>query len=62
MLYSQDRINFKGMLYSQDMINFENISVIDGLSNPAVQCITQDSDGFIWIGTADGLNKYDGKR
>jgi len=30
------------------------------LSNPNVTAITQDKDGFIWIGTANGLNRYDG--
>lgn len=43
-------------------IKFENISVQDGLSNNFVNCIIQDSRGFIWIGTKDGLNRYDGYR
>lgn len=33
----------------------------DGLSNSAVNCILQDSDGMLWIGTWDGLNRYDGQ-
>ena len=41
-------------------INFEHISVEQGLSQSTVQCMMQDSSGFIWIGTEDGLNKYDG--
>lgn len=32
-----------------------------GLSNSAVNCILQDSDGMLWVGTWDGLNRYDGQ-
>ncbi|ADY53694.1 histidine kinase [Pseudopedobacter saltans DSM 12145] len=32
----------------------------NGLSNSTIECILQDKLGFIWIGTRDGLNKYDG--
>lgn len=42
--------------------NFEIISEGDGLSDPNVYCITQDSTGKIWIGTKGGLNSYDGYR
>jgi len=38
----------------------ENISIPQGLSNAEVNCIFQDKYGLLWIGTADGLNKYDG--
>lgn len=40
--------------------NFEHFSIQDGLSQSIVKCIHQDRDGFIWIGTQDGLNQYDG--
>ncbi len=40
--------------------HFEHLSVKDGLSNNSVNCILQDREGFIWFGTNDGLNKYDG--
>jgi serine phosphatase RsbU (regulator of sigma subunit)/ligand-binding sensor domain-containing protein len=39
---------------------FENISVPEGLSNSTVNYIFQDSNGLLWISTADGLNRYDG--
>ncbi len=41
---------------------FEKITIQDGLSHNKVNCIIQDQRGFIWIGTDDGLNRYDGKR
>jgi ligand-binding sensor domain-containing protein/signal transduction histidine kinase len=39
---------------------FERLSVEHGLSQCTVGAIFQDSRGFLWFGTADGLNRYDG--
>ncbi len=41
-------------------LKFENLNTIDGLSSSTCMAIFQDSDGFMWFGTIDGLNKYDG--
>lgn len=41
-------------------IRFRNIQTQNGLSNNDVNCIFKDSHGFMWIGTASGLNRYDG--
>ena len=43
-----------------ETIRFGNISEDDGLSNNQVQAILQDTNGFLWFGTQDGLNKYNG--
>jgi ligand-binding sensor domain-containing protein len=40
--------------------SFDHLSVEDGLSQSEVRSIYQDRKGFIWFGTVDGLNKYDG--
>jgi ligand-binding sensor domain-containing protein len=37
------------------------LSVEDGLAAHEVFCGVQDSSGFIWFGTRNGLNRYDGK-
>src|ERR1041385_276236 len=48
-------------VYSQKQhLQFEHIGTGMGLSQSNVMCIFQDSRGFMWFGTRDGLNKYDG--
>lgn len=42
--------------------SFDRISVKDGLSHGIVHCILNDSKGYMWFGTDDGLNKFDGYR
>jgi signal transduction histidine kinase/ligand-binding sensor domain-containing protein/ActR/RegA family two-component response regulator len=47
--------------YSQkESIAFTRLSAQNGLSNTWVRCVYQDDTGFMWFGTADGLNRYDG--
>src|SRR3954467_12848342 len=43
-------------------VRFERISVSEGLSQSTVFSITQDRQGFLWLATEDGLNKFDGYR
>ncbi len=41
---------------------FKNISTDEGLPTERIYCTVQDREGFIWIGTNDGLIRYDGYR
>ena len=41
-------------------VRFETVSLEQGLSQATVQTLLQDRRGFIWIGTQEGLNRYDG--
>lgn len=50
---------FAGSFFSQQL-RFKHITSEDGLSTNYVTSILQDENGFMWFGTQDGLNKYDG--
>ncbi|MCH5720589.1 ligand-binding sensor domain-containing protein [Niabella hibiscisoli] len=39
---------------------FEHYQVEQGISNNTASCVIQDQKGFIWVGTKDGLNRFDG--
>ena len=41
-------------------LQFEHLTTLNGLSQDIVTCLHQDRFGFLWIGTEDGLNRYDG--
>jgi ligand-binding sensor domain-containing protein len=41
-------------------VRFDNITTEQGLSQSTVTAILQDRQGFMWFGTEDGLNQYDG--
>ncbi|HFA48717.1 MAG TPA: hypothetical protein ENJ95_06850 [Bacteroidetes bacterium] len=49
-----------GLSAQDNNIRFKHITLEDGLLQSSIQCMYQDSRGFVWIGTEDGLHKYDG--
>ena len=54
-------ILIRSPLYAQDSeIQFDHLFAKNGLANNYVTKIIQDDQGFIWIGTVEGLNRYDG--
>lgn len=51
---------FGGFCQEISNFQFKKYQVNDGLSENTVNCIMQDAQGFLWTGTKDGLNKFDG--
>ncbi|SDM30165.1 hybrid sensor histidine kinase/response regulator transcription factor [Kriegella aquimaris] len=49
-----------GPSYGQTSVFFDHFTTNEGLSQSDVNCIFQDNLGFMWFGTHDGLNKYNG--
>ncbi|MCH2223199.1 MAG: hypothetical protein MK066_00425 [Crocinitomicaceae bacterium] len=47
-------------LFAQNDFRFRNLAINDGLSQSSVTCILQDEVNALWVGTQDGLNRYDG--
>ena len=48
--------------YQDPILEIDLFTIENGLSQTSVNCLIQDSKGFLWIGTQDGINKFDGYR
>ncbi len=48
--------------FGQQSLRFDRLGREEGLSQSSVNCMLRDKDGFMWFGTQDGLNLYDGKK
>lgn len=48
--------------YGQQYLRFDRLGRTEGLSQSSVNCMLRDRDGFMWFGTQDGLNQYDGRK
>ena len=51
----------KSLLHGQTTYRFNNYTINEGLSQSSVTCIIQDNTNSLWVGTQDGLNRFDGK-
>lgn len=50
----------EGVFSQTENYTFKHLTIEDGLTQSTIFCILQDKIGFMWFGTTDGLNKYDG--
>ncbi|MDN5286274.1 MAG: response regulator, partial [Mucilaginibacter sp.] len=51
---------FAGRVSAQLKCKIEHYSTEDGLSHDALTCMMKDKEGFMWFGTWDGINRFDG--
>ncbi len=42
------------------LMSFDHLTSVDGLSSNIINCVLMDYQGYVWIGTDDGLDRYDG--
>jgi len=45
---------------NRDQIRFRTVGIREGLSSTTARAVAQDEKGFVWLGTQEGLNRYDG--
>lgn len=52
---------WEGFVFGNPLPPVNRFGISQGLSNNSVRCVIQDHHGFVWMGTYDGLNRYDGR-
>src|SRR5215510_6334853 len=55
-------LTFAGGTVSAQHLSIHRYSISDGLAHSSVHCIHQDQKGYLWIGTREGLSRFDGYR
>ncbi|AYL95536.1 hybrid sensor histidine kinase/response regulator transcription factor [Mucilaginibacter celer] len=53
-------LKFSVVFAQNGKYQFSQLNISNGLSHNQVNCVFKDSEGFMWFGTASGLNRYDG--
>ena len=53
---------FQSSFAQPQHFSFRNLTTKNGLSYNLVNCLFQDREGYVWVGTFNGLNRYDGSR
>mgnify|MGYP002224866024 FL=1 len=60
MLYGHSFILFSQSIAASVEVRSTHMTTGDGVANNSIRYIYQDSKGFIWMGTLNGLSRYDG--
>lgn len=55
-------VSFSLSVFGQRSFIFNRFSRNDGLNTNSVNCVWQDNKGFLWIGTENGIQRYDGRK
>jgi len=62
LLFAVNYLNAQTKNNFQDDLKFQHFTSANGLSQRSVMTILQDKKGYLWFGTRDGLNKFDGNK
>lgn len=60
-LKAQGEYHPSAVVVPTERLHFDRIGLEDGLSQSSVMAMLQDDQGFMWFGTEDGLNRFDGQ-